>query len=109
MKTVLFVVGSFRARSFNRQLAREAEALLAPRCRVEWLDFSSVPFMDQDVESPVPASVAAARAAVFGKPCKWPAGWQAKERRRAQSSENHHPKTCKTRLTLPRNVLKFRP
>lgn len=31
MKTALFVVGSFRAKSFNRQLAREAEALLAPR------------------------------------------------------------------------------
>jgi NAD(P)H-dependent FMN reductase len=64
MKTVLFVVGSFRSRSFNRQLAREAEALLAPRCRVEWLDFASVPFMNQDLESPVPAPVAAARAAV---------------------------------------------
>ena len=45
MKTILFVVGSFRARSFNRQLAREAEALLAPHCKVEWLDFAGVPFM----------------------------------------------------------------
>lgn len=36
MKTALFVVGSFRAKSFNRQLAREAEALLAPRAKVEW-------------------------------------------------------------------------
>lgn len=64
MKTVLFVVGSFRARSFNRQLAREAEALLAPRCRVAWLDFALVPFMDQDRENPPPPAVAAARAAV---------------------------------------------
>ena len=64
MKTVLFVVGSFRARSFNRQLARKAEALLAPRGGVDWRDFASVPFMNQDLESPVPASVAAARAAV---------------------------------------------
>lgn len=64
MKTILFIVGSFRARSFNRQLAREAEALLAPRCKVEWLDFADVPFMNQDIESPVPAPVAAAREAV---------------------------------------------
>ncbi|MBR6022176.1 MAG: NAD(P)H-dependent oxidoreductase [Kiritimatiellae bacterium] len=64
MKTILFIVGSFRARSFNRQLAREAEALLAPRCKVEWLDFRGVPFMDQDAENPPPAAVAAARAAI---------------------------------------------
>ena len=64
MKTVLFVVGSFRARSFNRQLAREAEALLASRCQVRWLDFADVPFMSQDIENPVPPAVAAARAAV---------------------------------------------
>lgn len=64
MKTALFVVGSFRARSFNRQLAREAEVLLAPRCKVEWLDFAGVPFMNQDLENPPPPAVAAARAAV---------------------------------------------
>ena len=48
MKNALFVVGSFRAKSFNRQLAREAEALLAPRAKVEWIDFCGVPFMDQE-------------------------------------------------------------
>lgn len=64
MKKILFVVGSFRARSFNRQLAKEAEALLAGRCRVEWLDFSGVPFMNQDCENPTPPAVAAVRAAV---------------------------------------------
>ncbi len=64
MKTVLFIVGSFRAKSFNRQLAREAEALLSPRCRVAWLDFSDVPFMNQDIENPAPAAVARVRDAV---------------------------------------------
>lgn len=48
MKTALFVVGSFRAKSFNRQLARKVEALLAPRAKVEWIDFCGVPFMDQE-------------------------------------------------------------
>ncbi len=71
MKTILFVVGSFRVRSFNRQLAREAERLLSPRCRVDWLDFASVPFMNQDCEVPVPASVAAARSAVQSADGLW--------------------------------------
>ena len=60
MKTVLFVVGSFRAKSFNRQLACEAEAMLTPRVNVEWLDFRAVPFMDQDAENPAPKAVAKA-------------------------------------------------
>ena len=64
MKTVLFIVGSFRAKSFNRQLAREAEALLSSRCRVAWLDFSDVPFFNQDIENPAPAAVARVRDAV---------------------------------------------
>ena len=71
MKTILFVVGSFRSRSFNRQLARAAEPLLSPRCSVEWLDFSSVPLMNQDLESAVPPPVAAARAAVKAADGLW--------------------------------------
>ena len=71
MKTVLFVVASLRAKSFNRQLSREAEALLAPRCRVEWLDFSDVPLMNQDIENPAPAAVARARAAVRAADGVW--------------------------------------
>ena len=71
MKSVLFVVGSFRAKSFNRQLAREAEALLSPRCRVEWLDFRDVPFMNQDTENPAPAAVARARDTVQAADGLW--------------------------------------
>ena len=71
MKSVLFVVGSFRARSFNRQLASEAEKLLAPRCRVEWLDFSDVPLMNQDIENPAPVPVARVRDAVRAADGVW--------------------------------------
>lgn len=71
MKTILFVVGSFRARSFNRQLAKEAEALLAGRCKVAWLDFADVPFMNQDIENPPPPAVAAAREAVRAADGLW--------------------------------------
>ena len=71
MKTALFVVGSFRAKSFNRQLAREAEVLLAPRAKVDWLDFRDVPFMDQDAENPAPEAVARAREAVLAADGVW--------------------------------------
>ena len=69
--TILFIVASLRKQSFNRQLARAAEPLLAPRCRVDWLDFSAVPFMNQDLESPVPPAVAACRAAVKAADGLW--------------------------------------
>ena len=71
MKTALFIVGSFRAKSFNRQLAREAEALLSPRVKVEWLDFGDVPFMNQDAENPTPTAVAKAREAVLNADGLW--------------------------------------
>ena len=71
MKNALFVVGSFRAKSFNRQLAREAEALLAPRAKVEWLDFRDVPLMNQDAENPAPEAVAKAREAVLAADGVW--------------------------------------
>ena len=71
MKNVLFVVGSFRAKSFNRQLAREAEKLLAPRCRVDWLDFADVPFLNQDIENPAPVAVARVREAVRASDGVW--------------------------------------
>ena len=71
MKSVLFVVGSFRAKSFNRQLAREAEKLLSPRCRVAWLDFADVPFLNQDIENPAPAAVARVRDAVRAADGVW--------------------------------------
>ena len=53
------------AKSFNRQLAHEAEALLSPRVKVEWLDFGDIPFMNQNAENPTPAAVAKAREAVL--------------------------------------------
>ena len=71
MKSVLFVVGSFRTKSFNRQLAHEAKKLLATRCRVAWLDFADVPFLNQDIEDPAPAAVARVRDAVRSADGVW--------------------------------------
>ena len=65
------VVGSLRERSFNRQLAREAQALLEGRAEVAWLDFRDVPLMNQDVENPVPGPVARVRREVVGSDGVW--------------------------------------
>ena len=64
MKNVLMIVGSLRKNSFNRQLAKEIETILADRADVTYLEYSDLPYMNQDIESPVPDSVASVRAAV---------------------------------------------
>ena len=38
MKKILFIVGSLREGSFNRQLAREAEQMIGARAEVTYLD-----------------------------------------------------------------------
>lgn len=63
MKKVLFIVGSLRAGSLNRQLA-EAAGRFLDGAEVEFLDCASLPFMNQDLEYPVPEPVRAAREAV---------------------------------------------
>ena len=64
MKKVLMIVGSLRKDSFNRQLAKRAEAMLAGKAEVRFLQFADLPFMDQDIEFPAPESVARVRQAV---------------------------------------------
>ena len=64
MKKVLMIVGSLRKDSFNRQLAKRVEAMLAGKAEVRFLQFADLPFMDQDIEFPAPESVARVRQAV---------------------------------------------
>lgn len=64
MRNILFIIGSLRRESYNRQLAKQAEALLAGKAQVSYLDFSDLPFMNQDIEFPAPAAVARVREAV---------------------------------------------
>jgi len=64
MKKVLMIVGSFRKNSFNHQLAKQAEQMLEGKADVSFLEFSDLPFMNQDVEFPPPKSVARVRQAV---------------------------------------------
>jgi len=64
MQNILFIVGSLRRDSYNRQLAKQAEAVLADKVQVTYLDYADMPFMNQDIEFPAPAVVARVREAV---------------------------------------------
>ena len=68
---VLMITGSLRKESFNRQLAEMAAELLKGRAEVAFLDYTDVPFMNQDIESPVPEAVARVRAQVQSADALW--------------------------------------
>lgn len=57
MLNILFIVGSLRRESYNRQLAKQAENLLQGKAQVTYLEFAEMPFMNQDIEFPAPAVV----------------------------------------------------
>ena len=53
MKHILFIIGSLRKKSFNRQLAKIAENMLKDRFEISYLDFEDIPYMNQDLESSI--------------------------------------------------------
>ena len=70
-KKVLFIVGSLREGSFNRQMALEAEKALAETVEVSYLDYSAIPLFSQDLEVPTLPAVTAAREAVLAADAIW--------------------------------------
>lgn len=68
MANILFIVGSFRKGSFNGQVAKLAEGFIGDRATVSYLDYSDVPFINQDEEFPAPAAVARLRQTVADVP-----------------------------------------
>ena len=64
MKKILFIVGSLRQESFNKKLAEEVEQMLSGRATVDYLDYSDVPLMNQDIEFPAPEAVTRVRESV---------------------------------------------
>lgn len=64
MKSILFIVGSTRRNSFNRQLAAFAERQLEGRAQVSYLAFDRLPFFNQDTEFPPPQAATHAREMV---------------------------------------------
>ena len=51
MKHIVFIIGSLRKDSFNRQLAMVTETLLKDRFVISYLDFENIPYFNQDKES----------------------------------------------------------
>ena len=64
MKKILFVIGSLRAKSFNRQVANVAKELIGNQAEVQELDYSDLPLLNQDIEQPELEVVARIRKAV---------------------------------------------
>ena len=60
-----------RAKSFNRQLAKAAKEIIGSRAEVSALDYSDLPLLNQDIESPEPAAVARIRKAVREADALW--------------------------------------
>ena len=71
MPKLLFIIGSLRANSFNRQLANVAKEIIGNRAEVSELDYSDLPLLNQDIESPEPAAVARIRKAVREADALW--------------------------------------
>jgi len=72
-KKVLFIIGSLRKKSFNRQLATKCREILEKSGNVEIteLGFSDVPFMNQDAEMNLPTAVNRVRAEVAAADGIW--------------------------------------
>ena len=71
MKKILFIIGSLRAKSFNRQLAQEALQIIGDRAQVTVLDYSDLPLLNQDIEHPEPAAVTRIRKVVADSDALW--------------------------------------
>ena len=71
-KKVLFIIGSLRKNSFNRQLAAKCREILVQKgVEISELEFSAIPFMNQDSETPVPESISRVRAEVAAADGIW--------------------------------------
>lgn len=71
-KKVLFIVGSLREKSFNRTVAEYISSKLEEKGIVtSFLDYSKLPFMNQDIEFPTPNEVEKVRTDVKGATALW--------------------------------------
>ena len=71
MKRILFIIGSLRKKSFNRQLAIMAKEIICNRAEVSELDYSDLPLLNQDIEQPEPAAIARIRQTVSEADALW--------------------------------------
>ncbi len=71
MKKILAIVGSLRQGSFNRQLALAAQKAVGSQAEFTILDYTNVPFFNQDLEHPAPEAVMQVRTAVKAADGLW--------------------------------------
>lgn len=70
-RNILFIVGSLRKESFNFILAKTAEEMIGDQANVSYLDYSDIPFINQDIEFPAPAAVTKLRETVAAADAVW--------------------------------------
>lgn len=70
-KTVLFICGSLRTKSLNRQMGNTAMELIGNAAHTKWLDYADIPYLNQDAEFPTPASVQRMRDEVAAADALW--------------------------------------
>jgi len=70
-KKIVAIVGSFRKKSYNLQLALKAKEIIGDRAEFELLDFSDLPYMNQDIEYPAPEAVRRVREKVKSADGVW--------------------------------------
>ena len=71
MKKILFISGSLRKESYNTQLMAMAADILSKDFSCSFLDYRDIPFINQDIEFPAPASVERAREATAEADAIW--------------------------------------
>lgn len=69
--TILFIVGSLRKQSFNRQMAEEARSIIGDRAETSILEWADVPVFNQDAEFPTPEAVKRVREEVAAADALW--------------------------------------
>lgn len=64
MNKIVFIIGSMRKDSFNRQMAAMAKEHLEKTAEVSVLEYADIPYMNQDIEYPAPDSIARVRSEI---------------------------------------------
>lgn len=65
VKKLLFVVGSLRHESLNRQCAEFLAQDLQEKMKITFLEYADIPYMNEDIEFPTPAPIARVRAEIL--------------------------------------------
>lgn len=68
---IIAVVGSMRRMSYNRALAVKAGEIIGNRAEFEILDYTEVPFFNEDIEFPAPKAVADVREKITSADGIW--------------------------------------